>query len=381
MRERLAARDGRLLRTQVRVSEIAAPTGHEEARALWVGRRFARLGYEVRVDAVGNVVARTAGDAGESAVCVLAHLDTVFPLGTDLAVRTDGNRLIGPGIGDNGRGLATMLAIAGAIARGKVRTVRPLIFAATTGEEGLGDLRGAKRLFAGIAATSVAAIVIDGAGDERVVHRALGSRRFRITFTGAGGHSWAAFGTANPIHAAAIAATALARASLPREPRTTLSVGRMGGGISVNAIPESGWLEVDIRSSSPAALERVERELGAACLAAAQEENARRAHGTVPLAHTIQLIGDRPCGEVPAEDALVRLAMESTTLIGREPDLSMASTDANVPISLGIPAVAIGGGGRGGDAHTRDEWYDNRDGALGVARALTLVCAAAGLTS
>lgn len=155
----------------------------------------------------------------------------------------------------------------------------------------------------------------------------------------------------------------------------------MGGGISVNAIPESGWLEVDIRSSSPAALERVERELGAACLAAAQEENARRAHGTVPLAHTIQLIGDRPCGEVPAEDELVRLAVESTAVIGRDADLCMASTDANVPISLGIPAVAIGGGGRGGDAHTRDEWYDNQDGALGVARALTLVCAAAGLTS
>ena len=381
MRAHLAARDARVVRSQVRVSQIAAPTGQEEERGHWIGRRFARLGYEVRMDGVGNVVAQMAGAAAESAVCVIAHLDTVFPHGTDLAIRTDGNHLIGPGIGDNGRGLATMLAIAGAITRGKVRTVRPLLFAATTGEEGLGDLRGAKSLFAGIAAASAAAIIIDGAGDERIVHRALGSRRFRITFTGAGGHSWAAFGTANPVHAAAIAAATLARVSLPRTPRTTLTVGRMGGGISVNAIPESGWLEVDIRSSSPDALERVERELGAACLAAAQEENARRAHGTVPLAHTIQLIGDRPCGAVPADDDLVRLAMESTTLIGRAPELSMASTDANVPISLGIPAVAIGGGGRGGDAHTRDEWYDNQDGALGVARALTLVCAAARIIS
>lgn len=381
VREGLAGRDERVLDLQVRVSQIPAPTGRESARAAWMGRRFSRMGYEVSTDDAGNVVARTAGRGVEASVWVLAHLDTVFPVDTDLTVRVDGHRLLGPGIGDNGRGLATMLVIAGALARGRVRTRLPVVFAATTGEEGLGDLRGAKRLFAHSAGASVAAIVIDGAGDDRIVHRALGSRRFRVTFTGVGGHSWAAFGTANPLHAAAIAAASLARVALPMDPRTTMSVGRMGGGISVNAIPESGWLEVDVRSSAPAVLDRVERDIGAACLAAAEEENARRAHGTVPLAHTIQLIGDRPCGEVPADDPLVRMAVESTALVGREAELSMASTDANVPISLGIPAVAIGGGGRGGDAHTRDEWYDNRGGSLGVARALTLVCAAAGLSS
>jgi acetylornithine deacetylase/succinyl-diaminopimelate desuccinylase-like protein len=156
-------------------------------------------------------------------------------------------------------------------------------------------------------------------------------------------------------------------------------VGRIGGGISVNAIPEDAWLEVDVRSSAPGALDRVEADMRAACAAAAREENARRASGTAPLTHTVRQIGDRPCGEVPADDPLVRLAIETTALTGRDAELAMASTDANVPISLGIPAIAIGGGGRGGDAHTRDEWYDNTSGSLGLARALTIVCAAAGL--
>lgn len=379
MRQDLVARDARILRSQVRVSQIGAPTNEEAARAAWVTRRFERMGYAVSSDAAGNVIAHWPGELLERPVCVLAHLDTVFPQGTDLAVRTEGARLTGPGIGDNSRGLAVMLSIARELATSGVRTERPLVFAATTGEEGLGDLRGAKQLFGGLAAGAAAAVVIDGAGDERIVHRALGARRFRITFAGAGGHSWAAFGTANPVHAAAIAAASLARLALPSEPRTTLTIGRIGGGISVNAIPQTAWLEVDARSSSPAALDRVERELEAACLAAAEEENARRAHGTVPLDLTIQLIGDRPCGELSADDPLVQLAEEATTLVGRRGELSMASTDANVPISLGIPAVAIGGGGRGGDAHTSDEWYDNTDGHRGIARALTLVCAAAGV--
>lgn len=378
-RARLAARDERITHAQVRVSKIPAPTGAEQVRGRWISRRFFRLGYDVEIDSAGNVIARREGGTDEPPVCVCAHLDTVFPPETDLSIRKDGSRLIGPGIGDNGRGLAAMLAIAGTLARPTLQLRRPVLFAATTGEEGSGDLRGAKNFFAESGANAAAAIVIDGAGDERIVHRALGARRFRVTFTGPGGHSWAAFGTPNPVHAAAIAGASLASLTLPREPRTTLSVGRIGGGMSVNSIPEDAWLEVDVRSSSSSVLDRVESELRAACAAAAREENARRSAGTAPLALAISQIGDRPCGDTPAEESLVRVAVEASALIGRDAELVMASTDANVPISLGIPAIAIGGGGRGGNAHTREEWYDNTAGTLGISRALTIICATAGL--
>jgi tripeptide aminopeptidase len=381
-RERLAARDEHVLRTQIAVSEIPAPTGAESRRATWISGQFTALGLtDVRTDHAGNVIGRRAGAADAPAVVVCAHLDTVFPPDTTLDVRRDGSRLAGPGIGDNGRGLAAMLALAGEIDGVRIRLGTPVDFVATTGEEGAGDLRGAKAFFAGAAGQVAAAIALDGAGDERVVHRALGARRFRVTYRGTGGHSWAAYGVANPVHAAAAAVATLGAQALPREPRTTLTVGRIGGGIAVNAIPECGWFEVDLRSGSAAILERYDREIRTAAMAAAAAENARRAPGTRPLIVEIDVIGDRPCGDVPADDPLVLAAIEATRLIGREPDLATASTDANVPISLGIPAVAIGAGGTGGDAHTANEWYDNGDGTLGLARALTTIVSAAGLVS
>ena len=377
-RSRLRARDASILRMQVAISEIAAPTGHEQRRAAWVARRFARLGLsDVRTDEAGNVIGRRPGSTNEPPVAICAHLDTVFPRETSLTFRQDGGRLVGPGIGDNGRGLAAMIALAEEVDGKRLRTRRPIDFVATTGEEGLGDLRGAKHFFARY--ESAAVVALDGAGDERVIHRALGSRRYRIVYRGTGGHSWAAFGVPNAVHAAGTAAARLAALALPREPRTTLSVGRIGGGISVNAIPEEGWLEVDLRSTSAAMLERYDREVRLIARAAEREENARRAHGTAPLTLSIECIGDRPCGETPADHPLVLAAVEATRLVGREPELATASTDANVPISLGIPAIAIGAGGRGGDAHTPSEWFDNTEGTLGIARALTIVAQAADL--
>jgi tripeptide aminopeptidase len=377
-RARLADRDAAVVATQVTLSEIAAPTGDETARGRWVARRFAELGLAgVRTDAAGNVIGRRRGAVGGAPVVVCAHLDTVFPRETALGVRRVRRRLVGPGIGDNGRGLAVMLALAEEIDGRQVRTRRPVDFVATVGEEGLGDLRGAKHFFASAEEAPAAAIALDGAGDERVVHRALGSRRFRVTFRGAGGHSWAAFGVPNAVHAVGIATAQLAALPLPREPRTTLSVGRVGGGMSVNAIPEEGWLEVDLRSTAPAVLERYDRELRVVARAAAAEESARR--GGPPLTCRVEVIGDRPCGEVPADEALVRSALEATRLVGRDPELATASTDANVPIGRGIPAIAIGAGGRGGDAHTPAEWFENADGTLGIARALTIVVCAAEL--
>ena len=381
-RARLAQADEQVLRTQIALSEIPAPTGGEHARAASMAARFRALGLlDVATDDVGNVTGSRRGATSEPPVLVCAHLDTVFPEGTAVGVARHGAQLTGPGIVDNSRGLAAMLALAGAVDGTTLRTRRSIIFAATVGEEGAGDLRGAKHLFATLGTTPSACIAIDGAGDDRIVHRALGSRRFRVTFRGTGGHSWAAFGVPNPVHAAGSAAARLASLPLPRTPRTTLSVCRIGGGISVNAIPEDAWIEVDLRSSSSEVLERCSADVRLAVRAAVREENLRRAPGTSPLAFEVETIGDRPCGELPSDHPLVRVAAAATWAIGRTPELVTASTDANVPISLGVPAIAIGAGGRGGGVHTPGEWYDNTEGALGVARALTVLVAAAELAN
>jgi acetylornithine deacetylase/succinyl-diaminopimelate desuccinylase-like protein len=381
-RLQLASRDREIVQEQIAVSEIAAPTGEENERAEWVARRFEALRLiDVRIDSAGNVMGRRPGKSDGPPVVVCAHLDTVFPRQTRVSVTRLGNRLAGPGIGDNGRGVAAMLAIATAVDGETLATERPVDFIGTTGEEGTGDLRGAKHLFASERREVTAAIILDGAGDERIVHRALASRRYRLTFHGPGGHSWTAFGVPNAVHAAAVATARLARLSLPISPRTTVSVGRIGGGISVNSIPDRAWLEVDVRSASPAMVARLDRDVRDAAAAGAAEENARRAAGAAPLAFAVEVIGERPGGETPVDHPLVLAAMEATRLVGRNPELAIASTDANIPISLGIPAVAIGAGGRGGDAHTPGEWFENTEGTLGLSRALGIVVSAAGLVN
>lgn len=377
-RRALARRDAEILADQIAVSEIPAPTGDEGERGAWVAARFRRSGLaDVRTDGAGNVIGRRPGARDGAPVVICAHLDTVFPRDVPARVSRRRQRLSGPGIGDNGRGLAVMLALAGIIDGRALCTQAPVDFVATTGEEGLGDLRGAKALFAGPAAEARAAIALDGAGDERIVHRALGSRRFRVAFRGTGGHSWSAWGVPNPIHAAGTATARLSRLALPVEPRATLSVGRIGGGLSVNSIAAEAWMEIDVRCTSSATLDRLQGELHAIVAAAADEENARRAPAAAPLTARIAVIGDRPSGETPADHPLVAAAIAATRQIGRSPVLVAASTDANVPISLGIPAIAIGAGGRGGDAHTPGEWYENAEGHRGVVRALGIVVAVA----
>jgi tripeptide aminopeptidase len=377
---RIAARDSATIRTQIAVSQIAAPTGEEGRRAAWVQARLRSMGLDdAHIDFAGNVVATRLGLDDARPVLVCAHLDTVFGRDVALTFHQDGDRVTGPGIGDNGRGLAAMLAIAEEMDGRELRTRRPIVFVATTGEEGAGDLRGAKHLFAHLPDEPAAAIALDGAGDERIVHKALGSRRYHIAYRGAGGHSWAAFGIPNAVHAAASAAAMLASLPLPKTPRTTLSVSRIGGGTSINTIPEQGWIEVDLRSTSESVLDRFDREIRIIVRAAAQQENARRATATPPLAYDVMVIGARPSGEISSDHPLVLSAIEATRLIDREPELAAASTDANVPIAAGIPAIAIGAGGRGGEAHTTGEWYDNVDGPLGIARAMTILATAAEL--
>jgi tripeptide aminopeptidase len=424
--ERLAAADSELVDLQLRIAQIAAPTGEEGHRARLVERWFRDAGLEeIETDSIGNVIGRIAGAARESRsgivpgsareshsgivpgsareshsgvapdsparggddaapVAVCAHIDTVFPRDADLTLRWEGDRCIGPGTTDNARGVAAMLIIARELARavsaGEVALPRPVEMVATVGEEGEGDLRGAKHYFATRGANVVAAIALDGCGDDRIIHQALGSRRFRIEFTGPGGHSWNAFGTVNPVNAVARCTAGLVRIPLPESPRCSLTVARIGGGISINSIPELAWMEVDIRSTAAAPLAELEAELRALAAAAAMEESSRRLEGTPQLDHEVIPIGDRPCGEIPPDHPLVLAAMEATRAIGREPHLGLSSTDANVPLSLGIPAISIGAGGIAGGTHTRAEWFENRDGAAGVARALQVLVAAAGLT-
>ena len=379
-RAALASSDDAVVREQIALSAIPSPTGSEAARGAHVAARFNALGLrDVHVDAVGNVLGTRDGAEHDAAVFICAHLDTVFPADADVTVRRRGARLDGLGIVDNARGLAGMLALARVIDGITLRTRRPIVFVATVGEEGGGDLRGAKHLFANLDRTPACCIALDGAGDDRIVHRALGARRFRVTYRGAGGHSWAAYGVPNPVHAVGAAAARLAALPLPRQPRTTLSVCRIGGGISVNSIPEDAWLEVDLRSSSAEVLAGCVADIRAAVHTAAREENSRRAPGTEPLTYDVAMIGDRPCGATSEHHPLVRIASAVTRFIGRTPELVTASTDANVPISLGIPAIAIGAGGRGGGVHTPAEWYDNTDGAPGLARALAIAVASAEL--
>ncbi len=378
LRERLAAGDDALMRDQVAIAQLPGPTGDEGDRAAWMFDRFTALGLEgIRIDEAGNVIGRRPGQRPAEPVVVCAHLDTVFSRETSHVVTRDGARLQGPSITDNSRGLAAMVALAAAIDPRETPLARPVEFVGTTGEEGNGDLRGVKHYFARASDRPSAMIALDGAGDQRIIHRALGTRRYRVTMDGPGGHSWAAFGAPNAIHAAASATARLSSIPLGTNPRTTLSVGRIGGGISVNSIPDHAWLEIDVRSASTRALEHMEAEVHRAVAAAVDDENARRARGTRALVARTVRIGDRPGGETDVDHPLVEAARTITRLSGGEPELAIASTDANVPIGLGIPAIAIGAGGLGGDAHSANEWFENVHGTRGVARALAIVFAAA----
>lgn len=380
---RLEAKNDRTLTWQCDVTRIAAPTGHEAARGAWMAAQFAAVGWhDVSIDAVGNVIARRPGDASRDpriagAVWCCAHLDTVFSDGAPVVTQR-GARLAGPGIGDNGRGLAALLALADALHICDMHTPHEVVLACTVGEEGLGDLRGMKQLMRDASPAPHAVIAIDGAGDDRIVNTALGSTRWRVSYAGAGGHSWADFGVANPVHAITALAAALQAVSLPQEPRTTLTIARIGGGESINSIPRDGWLELDVRSHSDSTLAILERTLRETVMRIERSENARRAPNTMPLVSTVTLLGTRPSGALADDAALVRIAERATRAIGGHPRLATGSTDASVPIAMGIPAIAIGAGGRGGGTHTHDEWYDDTRGVLGLQRALRIITAAAG---
>ncbi len=371
------------LARQAALSAIPAPTGAEGRRAARVAELFREIGLsDVAVDHAGNVHGWLGRNGERSAPVVLAaHLDTVFGAEVDVAVERRGQRLEGPGISDNARGLAALVAVAEAMVAARVPATRPILFAATVGEEGSGDLRGVKHLFNGERETGngkpVAFIALDGAGLDRVIHRALGSKRYHVTCRGPGGHSWAAFGVANPANAVGRAAALLADLPTQQAPRTTCAVVRLGGGTGLNSIPQEAWLDLDLRSEDPRALAQLDVTVRAALERAADDENRRRTAGSPPLRVEIQLLGDRPSGMTPRAHPLVQAAVAVNRALGRDAELASASTDANVPIALGIPAIALGAGGKAGDAHLATEWYENIEGALGIVRALLVTAAMA----
>jgi len=382
------------LARQAALSAIPAPTGAEGRRAARLAELFREIGLsDVAVDHAGNVHgwlgkngARSLVGAQHAAplpapVVLAAHLDTVFGAEVDVAVERRGQRLEGPGISDNARGLAGLVAVAEAMVAARVPVTRPILFAATVGEEGSGDLRGVKHLLNGKHDLAPAAfIALDGAGLDRVIHRALGSKRYHVTFRGPGGHSWAAFGVVNPANAVGRAAALLADLPTQQAPRTTCAVVRLGGGTGLNSIPQEAWLDLDLRSEDPRALAQLDVTVRAAIERAADDENRRRTAGSPPLRVELQLLGDRPSGMTPRAHPLVQAAVAANRALGRDAELASASTDANVPIALGIPAIALGAGGKAGDAHLTTEWYENVEGALGIVRALLVTAAMAEVT-
>lgn len=385
----LYARDAATLDSQLRIAQLAAPTGGEQRRGALVADAFRLRGFPlVSVDAAGNVIARRPGRVPEQPpVVCMAHLDTVFPEDTPIALRHEGDRVVCPGIGDNARGVAGMLAVADALGipglDGDASALsRPIEFVASVGEEGLGNLKGARAYFDTLeqrGERAHAVVALDGPGDDRIVHHALGARRLRIVFDGPGGHSWANYGTPNAVHAAAHATHWLASlpSSLPASYRgqVTLTVGRIGGGSTLTAIPEHAWLEVDIRGTNERVLARAEREVRRIVEQAVHQEIAHPhlAGDGLPLSAVVTVLGDRPAAMLPADHPIVALAIAATHAIGRVPQSARASTDANIPMARGIPAITIGAGGRGGGAHTSDEWYENVDGARGLERAMTIL--------
>lgn len=367
---------------QIRICEIPAPPFREQERALYIKRRFSELGLtDVHIDQEGNCLGLSKGRSESALLVVSAHLDTVFPEGTSVTVTRAGRKLLAPGISDDCCGLSALIALAAAMQAGNLKTERSILFVATVGEEGEGNLRGVRHLMtAGSWSNRIEAFIsLDGAEIDRITNQALGSRRYRVTFRGEGGHSWGDFGVANPVHAAGRAITKLASYPVPQQPRTTFNVGRVEGGSSVNAIPQDATIEVDLRSESAEELLKLDAFFRRAVREATEDENSGRRGGDRPLELTVQLIGERPSGETPADSSIVLMALQATEAVGAGARLNQASTDSNLPISLGIPAITIGAGGTSGNSHTLEEWYDPRGRDTGLKRALLLSLAIAGI--
>jgi acetylornithine deacetylase/succinyl-diaminopimelate desuccinylase-like protein len=366
----------------IRICSIPASPFGEQERAEYLSGKFSELGLsEVEIDEEGNSLGLLQGSSRSPLMVVSAHLDTVFSKDTNFTVVRREGKLFAPGIADDGCGLAALIALAQAMRAERIPIEGSILFVGTVGEEGEGNLRGVRHLFTkGRWAKHIDSFLsFDGPGLDRVTNRALGSRRYRVEVSGPGGHSWGDFGLPNPVHAAGRAIARLASYPAPKEPRTTFNVGRVEGGRSVNAIPSEAWMEVDLRSGAEAELQRLDAFFRRAMRDAVDEENAKRRAGDPLLKLKVDLIGERPTGATPADSPLVELALEATKLLGVEPRLDQSSTDSNLPISLGIPAITLGAGGSSAYSHSLDEWYDPRGRHLGLKRGLLVILGMVGV--
>jgi tripeptide aminopeptidase len=369
-------------RWQRELTEIPAPPFGEAARSEWLRQRFTALGLEdVQVDELGNVLGLLHSQRAAPMIGISAHLDTVFPQGTALQTREEANRLYGPGISDNAAGVTALLAVANALKQTQLKPATNILFIGNVGEEGEGNLRGMRHLFSASPWREAihSLLVIDGAGTDTYVNQALGSRRFEITFRGPGGHSWSDFGVPNPIILLSRALARFSEVHIPESPRTTFNIGVISGGTSVNSIPESATARVDLRSASMEELQKLEDRLRECVSEAWREAPLSHRSGELKITLAIESIGDRPAAELPANARILQIVRAVDKHFRIESFPRLASTDANVPLALGIEATTIGAGGDGGGAHTLREWFDCNNRDLGLKRILLVLLALTGV--
>jgi acetylornithine deacetylase/succinyl-diaminopimelate desuccinylase-like protein len=368
---------------QIRITAIAAPPFQESARGAYLARLLADAGLSVKTDEVGNVIARRPGRRSNSLVMLAAHLDTVFPAGTDLHVRREGDRIFAPGISDNGTGLAALVGIARVMRGANLQTDSTILFVADVGEEGEGNLRGMRKLVETFGSQLRYVIALDGSTTDYVSNSALASRRVEISLSGPGGHSWSDFGAPNPIHALARGVARFVKTPVPDDPRTSFNVGSIEGGTSVNSIPARAAMKVDLRSESEQELGRLESVLRREIQAGLDEEMAaakRRGFYTAPpLQLEFNVLGVRPGGELPENSPLLAAVLAADQFLGNRSRMERSSTDANVPLAAGMHAIAMGAGGQSANAHSTGEWYDPSGRELGLRRVFLTLLGVAGV--
>jgi tripeptide aminopeptidase len=365
---------------QARLAEIPAPPFQEAQRAAAVQLLLSAARLKVHTDEAGNVIGELRGANEKEVVILSAHLDTVFPAGTDVKVRHNGGRMSAPGISDNATGLIALVALARAVQEARIKPQRTILFIADVGEEGEGNLRGMRALVENYKRRLRAVIVLDGSGTDHVTTKALASRRLEATITGPGGHSWSDFGMPNPINALVRSSVRFINTKVPATPRTTFNLGQIEGGTSVNSIPFESKLKVDIRSESEDELARLETALRE-CVAAGVRDEMESARDPFKgkLEWKVELLGSRPGGELPADSALLASLRAADDYVGNQSRIERSSTDANIPLSQGIDAISIGAGGNGGGAHSLQEWYEPAGREMGLKRALLTLLGVSGV--
>lgn len=365
---------------QVRITEIPAPSFQEAERAAAVKALLAEAGLQAQIDKTGNVIGELRGVNEKEVVAIAAHLDTVFPPGTDVKVHRDGTRMTAPGISDNGSGVAALLALTRAVQFAHIKPQRTILFVADVGEEGEGNLRGMRAIVEAYRGKLKGVVVLDGSGTDHVTTKALASRRLEAEITGPGGHSWSDFGMPNPINALVRGSVRFINTKVPANPRTTFNIGQIEGGTSVNSIPYEARLKVDIRSESEDELTRLESALRECIAAGVRDEmESARDRSKGKLQWKVELLGSRPGGELPADSPLLAALRSADEFLGNQSRLERSSTDANIPLSLGIEAISIGAGGNGGGAHSLQEWYDSAGREMGLKRALLTILGISGV--